>query len=331
MAGVQNVVAPQGTAFTPEQARTLKRYVDEVVLCFDSDTAGQAAAIRSLDFLLASGLAIRVATIPQPHDPDSFIKENGGEAFKTLIGAAKGFFDFYLDHLCAANDATTDKGRLAILHSMAAAVRKTHSDVLLDKYAQQTALRLGVMPDAARAEFRKLHPRTPAAAETTDESDVDSFEDGLPRPPPAEFWLLKLMLTDEALIGWIAAHLELEWITHPLARELVQRRMAAERDGNWHGVAALLAELEAPAAALVTEALSERRVNSEDLNRESEEAARRPVMMKDIVTRLRNQAIDRQLVDLTQRASRPGMAEAEQLALLQEQQRLRQLKRRPIE
>src|SRR4029434_11024011 len=85
MAGVKNVVAPQGTAFTPDHARILKRYVDEVVLCFDSDTAGQAAAVRVLDSLLASGLAIRVMTMPAPHDPDSFIKEHGGAAFQQLV------------------------------------------------------------------------------------------------------------------------------------------------------------------------------------------------------------------------------------------------------
>ena len=85
MAGVKNVVAPQGTALTADHARILKRYVDEVVLCFDSDNAGQNAAVRSLDSLLASGLAIRVATVPAPHDPDSFIKEFGGAAFAKLI------------------------------------------------------------------------------------------------------------------------------------------------------------------------------------------------------------------------------------------------------
>ena len=66
MAGVKNVVAPQGTALTADHCRILKRYGDEVVLCFDSDNAGQNAAVRSLDILLASGLAIRVATVPAP-------------------------------------------------------------------------------------------------------------------------------------------------------------------------------------------------------------------------------------------------------------------------
>ena len=77
MSGVKNVVAPQGTALTAAQIGILKRYVEEVVLCFDSDMAGQKAAIRALDDLLASGLAIRVATVPSPHDPDSFIKSQG--------------------------------------------------------------------------------------------------------------------------------------------------------------------------------------------------------------------------------------------------------------
>ena len=64
MAGVKNIVAPQGTAFTAAHAQVIRRYVDEVVLCFDSDNAGQNAAVRALDDLLASGLAIRVAVVP---------------------------------------------------------------------------------------------------------------------------------------------------------------------------------------------------------------------------------------------------------------------------
>ena len=156
MAGVQNIVAPQGTAFTDQHARIFKRYVDEVVLCFDSDEAGQNAAVRSLDHLLASGLAVRVAVVPAPHDPDSFIKANGGEAFRKLVEGAEGFFDYYLNRLCQQNDAASDKGRLAILRAMAEAVHKTGNVVLVDTYAQKTALRLGVSPEAVRAEFKKI-------------------------------------------------------------------------------------------------------------------------------------------------------------------------------
>ena len=64
MAGVQNIVAPQGTAFTPDHARLLKRYADEVVLCFDSDQAGKDAAVRSFD--LSAGRRIGCARRRHP-------------------------------------------------------------------------------------------------------------------------------------------------------------------------------------------------------------------------------------------------------------------------
>src|SRR5581483_7915979 len=152
----------QGTALTAEHPRILKRYVDEVVLCFDSDNSGQNAAVRSFDSLLASGLAIRVATVPAPHDPDSFIKESGGPAFQELINKAQGFFDYYLNRLCKQTDPASDRGRQTIVQAMAEALHKVNNQVLLDTYAQKTALRLGVSADSIRTEFRKA-PHAPVA------------------------------------------------------------------------------------------------------------------------------------------------------------------------
>src|SRR5882672_4993007 len=207
MAGVQNVVAPQGTALTADHTRILKRYVEEVVLCFDSDEAGQNAAVRSLDHLLASGLAVRVAVVPSPHDPDSFIKASGAEAFKGLIERAEGFFDFYLNRLCATNEVTTDKGRLAVLRGMAEAIHKTANVVLIDKYAQKTALRLGVTPDATRAEFRKLSRSGPKFFATASEGSDERDEVAEPqRPSTHEYWLLKLLLTHDEQLGGAVAH-----------------------------------------------------------------------------------------------------------------------------
>src|ERR1043166_9377114 len=220
MGGVRNVVAPQGTAFTPDHARILKRYVDEVVLCFDSDSAGQNAAVRALDSLLAAGLAIRVATVPAPHDPDSFIKERGGPAFRQLINQAEGFFDFYLKQLGARNDLATDKGRLAVVQGMAETLAKTGSPVLLDTYAQKTALRLHVSPESVRAEFKRgapLHRSRPApAAESSAEP-----EPAQPPPNQREFWLLRFLLLSDEHIDWIAQHLEPNWLQHPTVRRVV--------------------------------------------------------------------------------------------------------------
>src|SRR6266852_724608 len=107
MAGVQNIVAPQGTAFTDQHARIIKRYVDEVVLCFDSDEAGQNAAVRSLDHLLASGLAVRVAQAPNPQEADNIIKANSGDEFHQLDEGAEGSIDYNLNRLCATDEIET--------------------------------------------------------------------------------------------------------------------------------------------------------------------------------------------------------------------------------
>ena len=294
MAGVQNVVAPQGTAFTADHARILKRYVEEVVLCFDSDEAGQNAAVRSLDNLLASGLAVRVAVVPAPHDPDSFIKASGGPAFKQLIERAEGFFDYYLNRLCATNEVTTDKGRLAVLRGMAEAVHKTGNSVLIDKYAQKTALRLGVTPDAVRAEFRKLS-RAKAPAPEAVEPPVE--ESASPqRPSTHEYWLLKLLLAHDDLVGWAAAHLDPGWVQHPLVRQIVAQRLAAQANQTWTSLAAFLDQCEDPEAceSLVTEATAEPR----PIPNPSQQLA-------DVALRLRNQFLDRQLAALMQRANQP--------------------------
>jgi DNA primase len=322
MAGVQNIVAPQGTALTADHARILKRYVDEVVLCFDSDNAGQNAAVRSLDSLLASGLSIRVAVVPSPHDPDSFIKQSGGGAFKQLIEQAEGFFDYYLNRLCATNDATTDKGRLAVLQAMAEAVHKTGNVVIVDTYAQKTALRLGVSPEAMRIEFKKAGRSKNAAPASAPESGPPEAETApeMPRPSSPEFWLLKVALVHEDTVGWLRKHLDPGWIQHAHVREIISLRLAAETEGRWQNVAAFLTECPtADTRRLITEATADDRA----IPNPSQQ-------LGDIVLRLRNQSIDRQLATLAQRGEQPETADAERVDLLRQRESLRLLKRQPL-
>ncbi|MBI4661474.1 MAG: DNA primase [Verrucomicrobia bacterium] len=318
MAGVRNVVAPQGTAFTADHARILKRYVDEVVLCFDSDTAGQAAAIRVLDSLLASGLAVRVASIPAPHDPDSLIKEQGGPAFQQLIDRAEGFFDFYLNHLCRTHDVRSDKGQMAIAKAMAEAVQKTGHQVLVDKYAQQTALRLGVAPEAVRLEFGRL-ARIGAKRREPVEAGTETPE-AAARPAPQEVWLLKLILLHEDVLPWVTVHFDLKWIENHQVRAIVAARMALHSQQSATGAPALLAQFEdSSARSMISEALAESRAIPNPLQQ-----------IQDLGLRLRNLSIDRALRDLIRRCGLPETSEGERLQLLQEQMELRRVKQQPL-
>ena len=319
--GVQNIVAPQGTAFTDQHARIIKRYANEVVLCFDSDNAGQNAIVRSLDHLLASGLAVRVAVVPAPHDPDSFIKANGGEAFNELIKNAAGFFDYFLNRLCATNEINSDKGRLVVLRSMAEAVHKTGNSVLIDTYAQKMALRLGVPPESVRAEFKKI----PAPQSAPRADDEESFESADPvaeiaPPSPIEVHLLKLLLQHDELAAAAAQNLDVNWILHPHIRQIVDLRLAAHEHETWHNLAEFLDSCESPEQrSLITEAVAEDRKIP---NPETQVA--------DMTLKLRNQFLDRQIGALTQKISQPETGDDEKVALLREQMSLKEQKRSPL-
>jgi len=321
MNGVQNIVAPQGTAFTEQHARIIKRYANEVVLCFDSDNAGQNAIVRSLDHLLASGLAVRVAVVPAPHDPDSFIKANGGTAFRQLVESAAGFFDYYLNRLCATNEINSDKGRLVVLKSMAESVHKTGNSVLIDTYAQKTALRLGVAAESVRAEFKKNpapHVAPRADAEESFESTEPAAE--ITPPSPLEFHLLKLLLLNDELVATAALNLDVNWILHPHIRQIVDLRFAAQEHETWHNLAEFLDSCESPEQrSLITEAVA---ADQKIPNPETQ--------LTDMALKLRNQFLDRQIGALTQKISQPEYDDTSRVELLREQMKLKEQKRLPL-
>src|SRR6478735_12602779 len=142
--GITNVVAPQGTAFTESQARILKRFVNEVVLCFDADTAGQKAAERSLDALLQNDLIVRVAEMPMGEDPDSLVRREGKEAFESRIAEARDFFDYWIDREIASVDLTSMGAKIQAARNLAATVSRVHDRVLRGEVVNKASARLGV-------------------------------------------------------------------------------------------------------------------------------------------------------------------------------------------
>jgi hypothetical protein len=101
------------------------------------------------------------------------------------------------------------------------AVHKTNNLVLEDKYAQKTALRLAVAPAAVRAEFKKRVPLKKEASAL--QPPVSPQEEPLARPPPQEYWLLKLVLKEDEQVGFVASHLDLNWLQHPGVKGIIRR------------------------------------------------------------------------------------------------------------
>lgn len=151
-AGIINVVAPQGTAFTENQARILKRFVGEVVLCFDADAAGQKAAERSLDALLQNNLIVRVAEMPAGEDPDSMIRKKGKEEFEKRVAAARDFFDTWIERETAATDLDSLGAKMQLARKLAETVARVHDPLMRGEVANKVSARLGV----PRADFERL-------------------------------------------------------------------------------------------------------------------------------------------------------------------------------
>lgn len=143
-AGIQNVVAPQGTAFTEQQAHVLKRFVREVVLCFDSDTAGQNAAEHSLEALLQNDLVVRVVAMPAGEDPDSLVRKSGRQKFDELVAAAPEFFDYWIEKKAASSDLNSLSNKLQVARELAANVAHVRDPLMRGEVMNKVSARLGI-------------------------------------------------------------------------------------------------------------------------------------------------------------------------------------------
>jgi DNA primase len=193
-AGITSVVAPQGTAFTENQARVLKRFVDEVVLCFDADAAGQKAAERSLDALLQNDLIVRVAEIPAGEDPDSLVRREGKEAFESRVGGARDFFDYWIERKAAGVDLASLGAKMQLARSLAETVSRVRDPLMRGEVASKVSARLGV----AAQDFQALLPKQRSESfRSTDRSEPDGVGETAPPPRHDIAMLCLLALRDE--------------------------------------------------------------------------------------------------------------------------------------
>ena len=171
-AGFDGAVASLGTSLTPEQARLISRYTNEVVLCYDSDEAGKKAASRGIGILEKLDLKVRVLQVPGAKDPDEFIKKNGADAFRNLIDASAGQIEYRLRDVEAKNPPTTDEGRVDYLKSAASLLASLPGAVEREVYAARVAEKAGVSREAVLQEAERLRRRRIADAKKREARDA---------------------------------------------------------------------------------------------------------------------------------------------------------------
>jgi DNA primase len=200
--GFEHVVAPLGTALTPEQASLLGRYAKRVLLLFDSDTAGLKATFRAGDVLLEAGLHPAVVTLPQGEDPDTVVRGEGPDALRKHIDHAVDVLDRKLQILDERSYfSSIDRTRSALdrlLPTMRAAADPALRDIYVKTVSERTGVSRETIEEDLRSESRSRASSTAAPSRQASRNPARPASSGFPQPRQlrlrAERQLLQVMV-----------------------------------------------------------------------------------------------------------------------------------------
>lgn len=146
--GINNTVAPLGTALTPSHLRKIKRFTNKVFLVFDGDYAGRSAARRSLGMLIEQGFSTKILVLPEKEDPDSFIRKKGAAAFKGLLAGSGSAVDFVLN--------SSEKDRTGAVHEAVEFISRASDLLMKEELIRELSEKTGFRENVIREELKKL-------------------------------------------------------------------------------------------------------------------------------------------------------------------------------
>lgn len=225
ISGYQNVIASSGTALTPQHARLLHRFTNQVLICYDGDDAGQKATERAGFLLMKEALDIKVIKLPQADDPDSFIRDHGTAAFRELYSSAMDFISFHLE--LHAAEIQTVAGKARYVEQLAQELAEIRNPVARELMIATVAEQLHVKEEHIQSQVRysQRHPGTDTTnrMEATKNNRRVEFKlkNGVER---AEFEILKILLAGHQLPQEkILRHLTAQSFHHPQLRAIAER------------------------------------------------------------------------------------------------------------
>jgi DNA primase len=153
-AGFQNVIASSGTAFTEVQAKLLGRFSKNIIVNFDPDTAGAAAAERSLALLVSEDFQIKVLTLDAGLDPDLYIRRKGRDAYEEALRRSQKYFDYLIERARKLFPARTPESKVKAVNYLLPHIQRVPSRIVRDEWATEISHRLGIDSAVLRQELR---------------------------------------------------------------------------------------------------------------------------------------------------------------------------------
>jgi DNA primase len=148
------VIASSGTAFTEPQVRLLARFSKNIVVNFDPDTAGAAAAERSLALLVSEDFQVKILTLESGFDPDLYIRRKGADAYEEALRHSQKYFDYLIERARSQFATRTPEGKVKALNYLLPHIQRVPSRIVRDEWANEISHRLGIDSAVLRQELR---------------------------------------------------------------------------------------------------------------------------------------------------------------------------------
>ncbi len=210
--GLENSVAPLGTALSVDQVRLLKRFTSNIVVLFDGDEAGIRAVKRSIPIFLSQGIEPKCLILFQDKDPDEAVRRLGAAGFRSLLSNAKSIIDFLFEHLAEQHDLTRLQGRNSALEECIPVLREIADSSDRDYLIERFSSRLKIREDR----LRKLVQTQVSLTKKTDRIQVRSLFDF----PADERNVVRGMLLKPGFMEEVLESGVLKYINHPTLKEL---------------------------------------------------------------------------------------------------------------
>ncbi len=221
-AGVRNVVASLGTAFTAEHCQKLLRYAPDIYFCYDSDEAGQKATIRALSIVRDTGAVVRVIVVPDGKDPDEYIRKHGADAFRALVKEALPLVEYRLQYVLKHVNYDTLDGKVKALHEMLPVLAGIKETAVRSEYEKKLAQILlldeGVVRDELRRYARGAVAEESAPVRAPIRQAVQQQDNAIRR---AGRIIVRMVWQDVSLIHHVESVLPLAGIGDPVQREIL--------------------------------------------------------------------------------------------------------------
>ncbi|MFA5118345.1 MAG: DNA primase [Candidatus Omnitrophota bacterium] len=226
--GVRNIVASLGTALTDEQVRLIKRYTRNIVMVYDGDLAGEMATLRSLDLLIEEDMHVKVVSLPQGYDPDSFVRKFGAPDFQSKITDAENIFDYKMRMLKSRYPRTEVESKARISAEMLATIHKCKNEIVKSEYIKKLSQELDVLEESLLLELRKIKEERPVSGGQAAGSRSQKTQP----LPPTEKLLIQLLLEETTLIERVRDCIEIEDFQNEHAASIMGLLFSLTLDGK---------------------------------------------------------------------------------------------------